>query len=125
VKRTQIKRSPMKRSAQSVAKMRAFAKGLDDATPALVERAGGKCEARIILVCGRNERIAHRHHKLPRSHGGTNDLDNLLYVCDACHNWIHGHPAEAYKLGLLRRSKSDPNYGPMSTVRRTNDRTTL
>lgn len=44
------------------------------------------------------------HHKLRRSQGGGNDLDNLVFVAHICHNWIHDHPAEAIELGLLRRS---------------------
>jgi hypothetical protein len=105
----------MKRSAKSVAKSRQFEADLDAVTPDLIKRSGGQCEARIVMVCGSGMSIAHRHHKLPRSNPAcTNDLDNLLYVCQACHSWIHGHPKEAYALGLLRRSTSAPNYTPIS-----------
>jgi hypothetical protein len=29
------------------------------------------------------------HHVVPREHGGTNDLDNLITLCAACHRMIH------------------------------------
>jgi len=111
----------MKPTAKSQAKARKFAKELDDVTPALIERAQGKCEVRIIMVCGSGMTVAHRHHKLQRNHPAcTNDLSNLLYVCDACHTWIHAHPKESYALGLLLRGPQDmPGYLPVHTTKGT------
>lgn len=61
------------------------------------------CEAHIAGVC--TGRASCRHHKLRRSQGGTDDRDNTVDLCNACHEWIHAHPEEAYLLGwLLRRS---------------------
>lgn len=45
------------------------------------------------------------HHRLPRSGGGSHDLDNLLVICSKAHRYIHAHPAESYERGwLLKRS---------------------
>ena len=47
----------------------------------------------------------------------ANTLDILLYVCDACHEWIHSHPDECDgdHLGLLLRSWDKGNgYVPIS-----------
>jgi 5-methylcytosine-specific restriction endonuclease McrA len=34
-------------------------------------------------------RVLHVHHILPRSNGGTHDLDNLVTLCRACHARVH------------------------------------
>lgn len=42
------------------------------------------------------------HERLPRSRGGSPyDLDNVLTVCRAHHEWIHGHPNAARDLDLF------------------------
>jgi hypothetical protein len=33
------------------------------------------------------------------------DPDNSVAICRPCHDWIHAHPAEAEKLGLLKSSR--------------------
>ena len=81
----------------------AFARELDSVTPALIERAQGACELQIPDVCGNGMGVMHRHHRLRRSHGGTNDLEQLLYVDDACHAYVHTHVEEAYLAGWLIR----------------------
>lgn len=61
-------------------------------------RSQGWCEARLPGCTGR---ATHVHHVLPRSAGGTHDLVNLLDLCGSDHRWVHLHPVEARKLGLL------------------------
>ena len=116
--RSEIRRTKMKLTAKAQAKARKFAKELDDVTPALLQRAGGKCEARIIGVCGTGQAIAHRHHKRRRTDPlCANTLDILIYVCDACHTWIHAHPDECDgdHLGLLLKTWDKGNgYVPIS-----------
>lgn len=36
------------------------------------------------------------HHIVPRSEGGTNDLDNLVTLCDLCHAICHWHMGPAW-----------------------------
>ena len=42
-----------------------------------------------------------RHHVVLRSQGG--DDSKTIDVCRFAHSWIHSHPAESYRLGLLER----------------------
>ena len=67
-------------------------------------RASGLCEARTPDCTGRG---AHAHHMRMRSQGGSDGTENLLWVCPPCHAWIHAHPAESYRLGLLVRGGHD------------------
>ena len=45
----------------------------------VLKRAGGRCQ-----LCHHNDRPLHVDHIVPRSKGGTNDLDNLQALCDYC-----------------------------------------
>jgi 5-methylcytosine-specific restriction endonuclease McrA len=56
----------------------------------VVQRAGGKCEAR--LASGRcGAPLQEVHHIRPLSKGGTTTMSNLLGMCQACHNKRHSH----------------------------------
>jgi hypothetical protein len=110
MKRTEIKRGdatlerkPMKRQRSS--KVIKFANGLDKATPALVARCNGWCEAGFppCKIVG-----SHRHHRQLRSQGGTNDLSNLLYVCEHCHTYGHHFPDFARRVGFIVPAGQDP-----------------
>jgi hypothetical protein len=89
-----------RRLAPRSKKADAFAVELDAITPLLVLRSHGLCE-----VCLR-ALATHRHHRLRRSQGGTNDLDNLLYVCSNCHELIHHYPDLSYEQGWLLRKEN-------------------
>lgn len=43
------------------------------------------------FVCGTQEPLltAHEHHRKPRAFGGTDDKDNLIYLCASCHTRLH------------------------------------
>ena len=58
------------------------------------------CEACRNLNIDISEKSSEVHHVFGR---GKYFLDVMtwLAVCRPCHNWIHSHPAEARKLGLL------------------------
>ena len=43
----------------------------------------------------------HVHHVLPRSRGGSHDVENLVLLCSWHHEWAHGHPELAKGYGLL------------------------
>jgi len=66
------------------------------------ERDGYRCAAQIPDVCAGT--ADHVHHRVQRSLGGDDALDNLLTVCFACHDWIHTNVALALARGWLRRS---------------------
>jgi len=40
-------------------------------------------------ICGWNEASGDVHHIVPSSKGGSNKMDNLIYVCPNCHRKIH------------------------------------
>jgi hypothetical protein len=46
-------------------------------------------------------RAEHRHHRLRRSQGGSDDPANTIDVCGACHALIHSRPALGYAHGWL------------------------
>jgi hypothetical protein len=73
-----------------------------EARRVVAHRAGGQCEAAFGLSCKGTGSEA--HHKLRRSAGGSNDPENLLWVCggpDGCHERIHQNPDVARARGLL------------------------
>lgn len=58
------------------------------------------CEVARGGVC--TGRAEHRHHKLPRSQGGTDAADNTVDCCSTCHAFIHANPSLAYAHDWLR-----------------------
>jgi len=42
----------------------------------------------VCFLCHR--RAAHKHHKIYRSRGGSDDSGNLVLLCIMCHNAVHG-----------------------------------
>jgi 5-methylcytosine-specific restriction endonuclease McrA len=90
---------------------RAFREELRANTPVVLERSHGICE-----VCG-HERVEVIHHRLRRSQGGGNDLENLLGLGRGCHDEIHDNPSWAFEHGyLLRRHEVFPDGRPPYTV---------
>ena len=70
-------------------------------------RARSACEARCNDACtGRGNQA---HHMLRRSHGGSDDASNLLWVCTSCHSHIHANPAVSYLRGWLVRGLGRSN----------------
>lgn len=47
---------------------------------------------RICQICAVERRWLHRHHIIPKSHGGSNDPSNLTEMCANCHEDEHGGP---------------------------------
>ncbi len=59
----------------------------------IIERDGGRC-----VKCGCGDDL-HIHHIIHRENGGTNNPDNLITLCAACH--AEEHKGEAvYKIML-------------------------
>ena len=70
---------------------------LSESRGVVLERSGGRCEART-EVCAHIAR--HVHHRQLRRFGDHSPA-NLLHVCLSCHNWIHANPARSYEAGWL------------------------
>lgn len=92
-----LKRTAFKRKNKRTAEWR-------NARGVVLKRCDDRCEARLRGCGGGAE---HVHHVLRRSQGGGNEPENLLGVCFRCHEWIHAHPKEAARLGLLRLRKME------------------
>lgn len=85
-------------------KSEGFQKEFNALKPLVVQRAGGKvCEAKIPEAHNKGLRIWHFHHKLRRSHGGPNTLENVVLLCDGCHEYIHRNPSWSFDNGWLIR----------------------
>jgi 5-methylcytosine-specific restriction endonuclease McrA len=65
------------------------------------ERSGGMCEAGPFTAEVCTGTADHVHHVIPRSSGRDDSPSNLLDLCHACHAWVHAHPAESRRAGLL------------------------
>jgi hypothetical protein len=48
-------------------------------------------------------RLLHEHHKHPKGYGGSNDPDNLVWLCGSCHDLVHrlAHYIRRGKSGLV------------------------
>ena len=64
-------------------------KWFHDVIEPLRQRSKGHCE-----LCGKAHKRLYAHHVLPFSHFPEyyKDLDNMLYICNSCHNMIHTDP---------------------------------
>jgi 5-methylcytosine-specific restriction protein A len=74
-------------------------------------RDGGKC----LRCLGVAQDV---HHRLVRGMGGSKapavaGLANLVSLCRICHDWVHGHPGEAYKAGWLVGRSTVPANAPI------------
>ena len=67
----------------------------------LLLRSRGRCESPGLSEHCTGYGTA-AHHIVRRSQGGANTLDNLAWLCDPCHSYVHANPAHAFTLGLLR-----------------------
>lgn len=93
---TSLRRSSSKRRAAEIT---------DAARQEIAQRDRGCVGARLVpdVTCwGPMD----PHHILRRSQGGSNDPENLVTLCRAHHDWVHGNPSASNDLGLLRRSWS-------------------
>lgn len=43
------------------------------------------------------------HHRVPRSEGGSDDLSNLLTLCESCHSKLHGADTQNEKAVTLKQ----------------------
>lgn len=72
----------------------------------VAERSFGLCEACGVKVA------TQMHHRLHRSHGGDEHVQNLLHLCLDCHHQAH-HATDRYDNGWAVRTGTDPHLMPV------------
>ena len=86
---TALKRSPLSRVGRRAKKEQ---EALEAGRRACLEDAYYMCAR-----CKHTDRALDVHHRLPRSRGGTHDVENLAALCRPCHKRIHDHMALDWK----------------------------
>jgi 5-methylcytosine-specific restriction endonuclease McrA len=66
-------------------------------------RAGRHCERCAIAILS-----GEIHHRKNRSQGGEHTLQNLVFICKPCHDWIGAHPHLAGVEGYHVKPWCDP-----------------
>jgi hypothetical protein len=92
------RRTPLRRGKP----LRSTPQGIDPALRARVLTRDGGCVAAALgidVVCWGP---LDPHHVLPRGRGGADHEGNLITLCRAHHDWVHGFPDLSRALGLLR-----------------------
>lgn len=94
-----MRRTPIKRrSSKESARIRRY----ERARHIVAERSNGYCEAGTPNCRGPLDQV---HHRKGRDGDLVDDVDLLLGVCWACHEYIHRNPAVSYARGwMLRRN---------------------
>ena len=71
--------------------------GYADVREAVSKQQGGKC-----LLCGRRQ-IEHYHHIVPRSQGGSENINNYAGLCLKCHDKVHQDETAKGKLQAKKK----------------------
>lgn len=82
--------------------------GLGSVENAVREQQGGHC-----IFCER--KIAHNHHIIPRSKGGSNTLPNIAGLCDKHHDLVHKDEKWAARLAS-KKEGMNKKYGALSVL---------
>ena len=56
----------------------------------IIDRYNGKYDSvpKICAICGSKKQLE-MHHKIPISHGGSDEVSNMIYLCKKCHKNLH------------------------------------
>ena len=69
------------------------------------ERDGGICQ---FPKCGKYTKSPPHHVKL-RSAGGNDSLDNLILLCNSCHNKVHNGPNKKFYVRKVKQRMREIN----------------
>jgi RNA-directed DNA polymerase len=58
--------------------------------------------------CGETATSLHVHHIVPKTQGGTDDLDNLITLCPRCHHAVHKSQAVGRMTELTVNADGEP-----------------
>lgn len=105
----------MRQSKEARAKRARHVDRMTELRPQVFARDGWRCVRchRSDAELGRAGLCIEAHHRLMRSHGGPDTLENLVTLCGpnpgGCHGWAHGPSSrDALTLGLLISRESGP-----------------
>jgi len=70
----------------------------DEIRKKVLKRDGYRCKE-----CGTGNKKFHVHHKIPISEGGSHNLENLITLCEYCHN--SKHPTKFYLKRAIKESR--------------------
>ena len=85
-------------------------KGYDSQLEALKDIQKGKC-----LLCQKGP-VEHKHHIRPKSLGGADTLENLVGLCNQCHDKIHKKQGKALERLSKKKEGSNKKYAAASVV---------
>lgn len=74
-----------------------------------MERADGSCEFMNFPFC--TGRAEHLHHR--KISGRQHTVENVVHICQSCHEWTHQNPKISYEQGWLVKMNHDPADTPM------------
>jgi HNH endonuclease len=113
------RRTPLRRTASLASQAVQSRTSRPDALTreVVLERDGHSC-----VVCGAGGGLQ-LHHRVRLGQGGSrlpeaHAPQNLIAVCERCHDRIHSGPAEARLLGWLVRRGTDPAAKPVWSIHR-------
>lgn len=78
-------------------------KGFKSVYDYVTYQQNGKC-----ALCGKP--IEHHHHIVPRSHGGSNRPENIVGLCNKCHDGVHTGNLSLFAFGEKKK------YGALSVL---------
>lgn len=70
--------------------------------PEIIERCGGRCEARFTPLC---TELGTELHHVRKRRTGDDSPENLRLVCRPCHMAIEADPQRAWRCGLSERAE--------------------
>jgi hypothetical protein len=98
-----LRRTPIKsRSKKETERLRRY----NRAREIVMEAAQGMCEAATMRCVGPAGQV---HHRKGRDGDLVDNVDYLIAVCYACHDYIHSHPHESYERGWMIRRNGEAN----------------
>ena len=87
--------------------------GFDNAKAYVLIRDNYTCQC-----CKTKKGTLHVHHKIYRSQGGSDDIENLITLCEDCHKKLHRGELKEFESKLLGKKKTNLRYATqMSVVR--------
>ena len=55
-------------------------------------------------LCGKETEYIEKHHIIPKSRGGSDDINNLIELCSKCHGLAHDVSFTNNRVGLIKES---------------------